>query len=251
MHNSKKIYKNQSFNYYVRFIGNKIKIKSFKEKDRKIFEKINIKYPHKLLVFFKILKSIKKITNKFQLNKCIEIRNDPTLYTYLINFIFGTKIIFIKINSNTKSNEEWYKKIFFKTKIHNGGYKKIIKKYKTISNALNNNDIIYIEYIYISKISSNFCNFSIYTEKINNQKKVQSNKNIDELKRILIPNNFVIVMEKKNINNLDNLSLTHKSIFSFSHKKISKDLNCSINSSNQSNVKISIIKLGQTLRDIF
>ena len=219
-----------------------------KKKERVLLGKINQTYPLSVHLFFKISNSINKIHNKAQLFKYIEINPSHAIHTGLIHKIYKAKIIIVDLNRNKDFTFISLKKNFPNIKINFSGYKNIIKKFKTIDNALKYNDIIYIENKYIPKIPNNYCNFSMILNSFEKMKKKMIIHYLVNLGRILLPNNFVIWFREeypKGLEYYSNNFLTMKYDILYKKKNFFHKFNIFLES------KISIIKVRKNIGNIF
>ena len=255
------ILKKKNDNVYLRiqnlklnliFLKNKKKIKSIKNpKIKDVLTKINQIYPLKIQTFFELFEKIEKVKNKFQLNKCIEIGSGPAIHVGLLNYLYGSKAVIVDLAIQKNIAFIFLKKYFPDIKSDFNGYQKIIKKYQSIEKAFKYNDIIYIEPEYIDKLPSNYFNFSINVTSMQEMSKKQIKIYMKILQNILIPNNFLLLINRKKKYLGNNKFFKFDDILCVNYTKLLSDTYSYPKFNYDSSHIVSIIKINKEFKDYF
>ena len=218
---------------------------------KKVLLKINETYPLKIWSLFILIKKIEKIKNKVQLSKCIEIGSGPALHVGFLNRLYGSKSIIIDLSIQKNIAFIFLRKFFPEIKTHFYGYKNLIKKYKSIDKAFEFNDIIYIEPEYINKLPSNYFNYSINITAMQEMSKNDIEYYMRILQRILIPNNFFVLINRKKKFLGKNKYFKFKDILCVNHKKILPDTYSYPKLNLDSSHQVSTIKVLKNFQNYF
>lgn len=256
-----KVFNNKNDNLYNRvqnlklnlfYLLNNRKIQLIENlKIKKVLIKINEIYPLKIQSLFILINKIEKLKNKVQLDKCIEIGSGPAVHVGFLNRLYGSKSIIVDLAIQKNLAFIFLKKFFPEVKINFYGYKKLIKKYKSLEKALEFNDIIYIEPEYINKLPSNYFNYSINITAMQEMSKNDIKSYMKILQRILVPNNFFLSINRKKKSLGKNKFFKSEDILCVNYKKILSETYSYPKLNFESSHQISTIKVLKNFENYF
>ena len=256
-----KVFNNKNDNLYRRvqnlklnlfYLINIKKIKFIENlKIKKALIEINELYPLKIWSLFILINKIEKLKNKIQLSKCIEIGSGPAVHVGFLNRLYGSKSIIVDLAIQKNIAFIFLKKFFPGVKINFYGYKKLMKKYKSLEKAFEFNDIIYIEPEYINKLPSNYFNYSINITAMQEMSKNDIKTYMNILQRILVPNNFFLSINRKKKILGKNKLFKFEDILCVNYKKILPDTFSYPKLNFDSSHRISTIKVLKKFENYF